>query len=426
MSDIGKQPFSIILDESTDVTTDKYMAYCVRYFNEDLDDIVTDFLGLQVVYRATAKVLHTAFKEFLSCMGLSLGNLIGLGTDGAPALCSVVNKKNEDNSLFTLLKAEIPNLQLLKCVCHSLHKCSEKAMEELPSSIEFLLRETRNWFAHSTVRQLEYFELYSNVCEKPHKLTQLSDTRWLVLEKAVQNILTQWEPLKQHFHQLVNSPPPKKPEKCYTARTLSSMFNDSVHYLYLKFLSPILKEISNLNVKFQAERADAVKLYSELRTLLLSLARQIFKPSFLKNNIQNTGSTGSLSALHEEDIRLVKYAMDHANREFGSSLLKLEDIDFGTEFQSAYEVLQSGTESKMSNADLLHVKQKCLNFLKRLITEIIERLPNNVQVITKLNCFNPYVSLDKGSSRPKVSDLPWELASPNCDREAIEMQWQKL
>lgn len=181
ISDIGDKPFSIILDESTDVSSDKYiyMAYCVRYLNDDLDDIVVDFLGLQIVTETTAPILHESFKAFLKGYGLPYENLVGFGMDGASNLCAV-NKKNLNHSLWTLLKADLPNLQLLKCICHSLHKCSEKAMQELPSSLEFLLRESHNWFFHSSLRLAKYYELYSQVygsLNKLQKLVKLSDTR---------------------------------------------------------------------------------------------------------------------------------------------------------------------------------------------------------------------------------------------------------
>ena len=93
-----------------------------------------------------------------------------------------------------------------------------------------------------------------------------------------------------------------KPEMLYTARTLAAMYNDDTNHLYLVFLAPILREISLLNVKFQAERADAFKLYSELRILLMSYARRIFKLSFLKNRTSTTirvdNSVLHLSLIH--------------------------------------------------------------------------------------------------------------------------------
>lgn len=116
---------------------------------------------------------------------------------------------------------------------------------------------------------------------KPQKLPKLSDTRWLVYEAAVRTVLDQWEPLKKHFNDISKPNNTEKAEKYYTARMMGSMYNDSAHFLYLKFLAPILKELSDLNKKFQAHRADLVTLYSDLRTTLLSYSNRIFSSLLL-------------------------------------------------------------------------------------------------------------------------------------------------
>jgi len=70
-------------------------------------------------------------------------------------------------------------LQLIKCSCHSLHLCSSKAAEHLPADLEFLVRESRNWFANSSLRRVQYMSLYSiiNKGDMPLKLVQLAKTR---------------------------------------------------------------------------------------------------------------------------------------------------------------------------------------------------------------------------------------------------------
>lgn len=75
------------------------------------------------------------FIQFLEQAKLNIKNLMGIGTDGASNLCG------RNHSLFTLLKESIPNIVLVKCICHSLNLCSAKACEELPSTLEFLIRE---------------------------------------------------------------------------------------------------------------------------------------------------------------------------------------------------------------------------------------------------------------------------------------------
>ncbi|CAG5100547.1 Protein of unknown function [Cotesia congregata] len=77
LDDLGEESYSILLDESTDVSTMKYMAYCIRYYSKKQKKIVTDFLGFN---------------------------------------------------------------ELLKCSCHSLNLVAAKASEQLPSNIEFLFK----------------------------------------------------------------------------------------------------------------------------------------------------------------------------------------------------------------------------------------------------------------------------------------------
>ncbi|CAG5102790.1 Protein of unknown function [Cotesia congregata] len=248
IDDIGEQDYSIILDESTDVSTIKYMAYCVRYF----------------MFTATAESLFKNFKEFLTKVGLNINKLVAIGTDGANNICGF------KHSLFTLIRKEYPNVQLMKCSCHSLSLCASKASDELPASVEFLLRESRNWFSRSPLRQTTYKNMYEKLSSgnKPPKLVQLSDTRWLAWTNEVSVVLKQWDALKGFFVQLEASPT----NKCIIARNLGQMYRDDSNLLYLIFLDTVLKEVTDLNIAFQKANADITKLYSELRRLLLSVA----------------------------------------------------------------------------------------------------------------------------------------------------------
>lgn len=149
VADIGEQYFSLIIDESTDCSKRKYLAYCVRYYSVVRGKIVTDFLGFSELVTATAQQLLEHFEKFLKDINLKIEHLIALGTDGGS------NLVGKHNGLFALLKKKLlPNLQLFRCVSHSLHTYAGNACEEMPASLEFMLRESNGWFAHSTIRQV--------------------------------------------------------------------------------------------------------------------------------------------------------------------------------------------------------------------------------------------------------------------------------
>lgn len=197
-----KSYYSLIVDKSTDVSVKKYLCIFVKYFSESKHKLVTEFLGLIEVFSVTAHDLYEAVSSFLKKLNLDISKLIGIGTDGANNLCG------KNRSLYTFLKKDSPNLQLIKCICHSLHICAEKASAELPASIKFLLRETYNWFSISPKRRNEYSKIFNLINTEEskfqNKIQQLSSTRWLSRYKAIDIILNQWLELKTHFSMVNN------------------------------------------------------------------------------------------------------------------------------------------------------------------------------------------------------------------------------
>lgn len=87
VKDIADKPYSLIIDESTDISVFKYMCFCVRYHSSSRNKVITEYLGLCSIERATAEDLVLNIKNFLKDLKLNINNLIGLGTDGAANLC---------------------------------------------------------------------------------------------------------------------------------------------------------------------------------------------------------------------------------------------------------------------------------------------------------------------------------------------------
>jgi len=91
------------------------------------------------------------------------------------------------HSVSTLLKKKQPNFQLIKCVCHSLDIVAHKAMQDLPSNIDKMIRETYNWFTHSSKHQNDFQTLYEMVNKGgwPLKMLSPSSIHWLVTESLI-------------------------------------------------------------------------------------------------------------------------------------------------------------------------------------------------------------------------------------------------
>lgn len=154
ISNVGSGKYSLIVDESTDISRVKWMAVCIRYFNSKEVKIMTEFLGILVVEEATAEALYKILCDFLIKIKLNINNLSAIGTDGANNMCG--SKK----SLYALLKKQNSSLKLVKCICHSLNLCSSVASKSIPNSVEFLVKELYNYFAHSPLRTLKYKKIF--------------------------------------------------------------------------------------------------------------------------------------------------------------------------------------------------------------------------------------------------------------------------
>lgn len=254
VSDMHDSPFSLIIDESTDIECAKHLCLCCRYYSSSQNEIISQFLGLISVTNTTADVLYKHIKDFFQHLDLDLNNCFALATDGASSLCGC------NNSVYTLMKKDIPELILVKCVCHSLHSVCSHASEELPSNIDYMLRETYNWFHRSALRRESYMDIYKLIYDgkEPLQMIPISGTRWLARSNCVKRVLDQYDALKLHF-QLSSSNCEK-----YLSRELHAMYSDAANEVYLTFLMPILADFERVNLLFQKEHADHCSILNEL------------------------------------------------------------------------------------------------------------------------------------------------------------------
>ena len=356
---VGDKGYSIIIDESTDISVTKYMCICIKYFDTTKNRILTNFLGILEVERATADKLHQSIVDFLARIGIPLRNLTAIGTDGASNWCGC------NHSVYTLLKRDVPNLQLMKCTCHSLHLCSVKASDELPGSVEYLAREVYSWFGSSPFRRIDYKKTFDAInfgdhARIFHQMIQLSRTRWLAFYDVVKRLLEQWTELLTHFRLFCNA------DKCYGVGMIRDMLEDDCNRLYLVFLKPILSEVQHLNISFQSDTVDVGRLYVEMSHVFLSLATRILKPAFLRVTYDKFL------------VGQVVEAMDNP-----LVFLPIPAIDFGGDFLKDIE------GSRISADQKIRIKQRCFNLKKKLLTEMAQRLPGNLEIFKKFKLLSP-------------------------------------
>ncbi|KAJ0978475.1 hypothetical protein J5N97_013949 [Dioscorea zingiberensis] len=113
VKDIGDALFSILVDESRDVSMKEQMAVVLRYVDKK-GCVIERFVGIEHVTSTMAISLKAAIDRLFSRYGLSIARLRGQGYDGAS------NMQGEFNGLKALILKENPCAFYIHCFAHQL------------------------------------------------------------------------------------------------------------------------------------------------------------------------------------------------------------------------------------------------------------------------------------------------------------------
>lgn len=145
--------FSLLSDESTDISSRKSTCILVRFYNPELNKVTSTFLALVDLYKdneeglATSQVIFERIVSVLEKNDIPIESCIGFGSDG----CNTMMGAN--NSVMTRFREACPGIYISKCICHSLHICASNAAKKLPRSCENLVKDVYNFFKQSAKRK---------------------------------------------------------------------------------------------------------------------------------------------------------------------------------------------------------------------------------------------------------------------------------
>lgn len=381
--DFKDQPFSLLIDESTDIAVHKFLGFIIIYYSKLHQTIVSTYLDLAELHECNAEGIVSAIKKTLKRFDLRLENLMGIGTDNASVMVGV------NNGVHSKLKEEVPHLILVRCLCHSLQLAvSAAAKQFLPRNLEFLIRETYDWFSRSSSRQSLYNELYKTINDgqTPLKIVQACQTRWLSIESAVSRIYTQWLELKTHFSIA------KVHERCHTAELLHSMYANEMNYTYISFLYPILIEINRVNKMFESKDIDHTKLCEELTNLIDMLVSKVTLPT---NKVD----------IFSQNIR------DFLDK----------NCYLGYRFEKEIHEMR---EKGLPRDDEEMIRHRCITFIVSLVEEIKNRLPENLTLMKKISRISVEHTLNH--NKQPLTDIMVQFNKNAEDIARVDDQWHQI
>lgn len=263
--------FSIIMDETTDVSSVKQCALTVAFMDGE-NGVKYKFFDMFEVTSGTADNLYNSFKDCIVSKGIPLENLVGFSSDTTNVMVG------EYNSVFSRLKKDCPDIALIKCACHLIHLAASKACLKLPSHIEDLLRFIYSYFSRSYGRQKSYVEFQEFFQVEVHKFLSPATTRWLSVKECVDRVLEQYYPLQAYFLLTLYE------DHCDTLESMLITMDDKFTQLYLEFMSYVLGILCEFNRMFQAEKPLLHKLKPEVEKLLKDMCSNYMDVEYVKKN----------------------------------------------------------------------------------------------------------------------------------------------
>ena len=232
---VNKSPyFSIIVDETTDVSTKEQVSICARFLTDDMTPKEM-FLGLYETNSTTGETLTHVIIDALTRFGLPLEKLRGQCYDGAS------NMSGAFRGVQARVKELQPQALYVHCTAHSLNLALQSTIENSVIRDGFqYLNDVYVLFKRSAKR-LEILNKANG------KIKSLCPTRWTMRTAAIESVLESYGSVLEALEEVSLEPGP--PEARAKARGLLSQFFTSSMYWSLSVAKVVFVPTEKLSAK---------------------------------------------------------------------------------------------------------------------------------------------------------------------------------
>ena len=169
--------FSIIADETADISQQEQLAVVLRYYNEERGQILEELIGFQVAEDLTGQGLAVQIIDMaVDSLGLDRNCLVGQGYDGAAAMAG------EHNGVQSLIR-RMEGCELaiyVHCAAHTLNLVlADGAKDPLIRNAIGSIKSTINFFKDSPKRFCVLKSEIEKLDTKRRRLVSFCDTRWI-------------------------------------------------------------------------------------------------------------------------------------------------------------------------------------------------------------------------------------------------------
>jgi hypothetical protein len=288
--------FSIMADETTDVSTTEQMSIIYRYVDESPDNpkvpiIREDFVDFVPVYDLSGRALANKLMEYVT---RTLGNgpcMVGQGYDGAAAMSGRLNgvqsivRESSPMAIYVHCASHCLNLVLSSSCCLPSIRNAQATVSELAA---FVGRS-----AGQTHLLKEVIRESTAVDTKRQKLQSLCETRWVERHDAILCFCELFDPIAVYLDRSKQT----DKESAAKASTLLSAISHSDFLVSVAVLHQVLAITYPLSVSLQKSNIDLVAAMADIQAVrraiqqLRTEAADAFPWAFAEELAESVGVT---------------------------------------------------------------------------------------------------------------------------------------
>ncbi|XP_078494173.1 zinc finger MYM-type protein 1-like [Ciona intestinalis] len=282
--------FSIIIDETSDLSNLEQVSVCIRYATDQLHRNEV-FLGLYETSKTDASTLRKIVDDVLLRFGLNIQQLRGQGYDGGSNMSGKITglqkRISDDNCKALYFHCTGHQLNLICQDACAANPLVGQAMGHINKIINYIKESPKRWAAFQCV-------VFEGSLPNTKKIRPLCPTRWVMRLASIDAVLENYENLLDFFHSASE-------DTSFPAATRSTAlsFLDSLQlfktYFLLRVLQRLFSTINPVHVKCQARDITI----GEIQKLM----------NFLAQTLSCDGSSMANAKLFMEEVKTSAIAL---------------------------------------------------------------------------------------------------------------------
>ncbi|XP_019212484.1 zinc finger MYM-type protein 1 isoform X2 [Oreochromis niloticus] len=256
--------YSILLDETSDVSHKEQVSFVVRYFHHM--QIKERFIEVCNVDTTTGQELENTVFLLMQKNGLEMKNMYGQGYDGA------ANMSGMYKGLQARIRAHNEKALYVHCKAHCLNLVLVEASKSSKHFVTFfnLVEKLYAFCSGSPKRHAALVKFQESLFpgQRVMELQQLSDTRWACREKALKALQRNLKAILMLLDDISDSDPPN------LAQGDAQMYRNAINFMFIlcmEITTPVFEVTALASDSLQEEGLDHSTAYKVIDGVLHTL-----------------------------------------------------------------------------------------------------------------------------------------------------------